>query len=99
VSNDDVAVLCQVAGDGYLCHVVVGMDAGATHHEVTFTNGDLSDLGGNTTDPETLVRESFAFLLEREPRESILVRFDLPVIGRYFPEYPAEIQKRLNGAA
>lgn len=90
-------MLCQVAADGYLCHVVVGMDEGSTHHEVTFTNGDLSELGGNTTDPETLVRGSFAFLLEREPRESILVRFDLPVIGRYFPEYPAEIQRRLGG--
>ena len=31
------------------------------------------------------------FLLAREPRESILGRFDLPLIGRYFPEYEREI--------
>ena len=34
-------------------------------------------------------------LLEREPKESILARFDLPVIERYFPEYPHEIRRRL----
>jgi hypothetical protein len=35
----------------------------------------------------TLVRRSFEFLLEREPKESILREFDLSVIQRYFPEY------------
>jgi hypothetical protein len=34
-------------------------------------------------------------LLEREPKESILNRFDLSVISRYFPEYEREIKKRL----
>jgi len=33
------------------------------------------------------VRESFRFLLEREPKESILREFDLSVIKRYFPDY------------
>jgi hypothetical protein len=36
-------------------------------------------------------------MLEREPRESILREFELPVIGRYFPEYEREIQRRLGG--
>ncbi len=35
--------------------------------------------------------DAFAFLLEREPRESILHSFDLPVIGRYFPEWESEM--------
>ena len=39
--------------------------------------------------------ESFEFLPEREPKEAILSRFELPVIGHYFPEYPAEIRRRL----
>ena len=42
-------------------------------------------------DPVDLVRRSFAFLLEREPKESILRSFDLPVIGRYFPDYERTI--------
>ena len=41
--------------------------------------------------PEQLVEASFAFLLEREPKESILRSFELPVIARYFPEYERRI--------
>jgi hypothetical protein len=42
------------------------------------------------------VRRSFEFLLEREPKESILASFDLTVIARYFPEYESEIARRLK---
>lgn len=52
------------------------------------TNGDVS--------PEELVRESFAFLLEREPAASILTEFELPLIERYFPEYEATISQRIR---
>ena len=40
---------------------------------------------------EALVEASFGFLLDREPKESILPRFDLAVIERYFPDYPSRI--------
>ena len=43
-----------------------------------------------------LVEASFAFLLERETKESILREFDLIVIGRYFPDYEREIGHRLT---
>lgn len=62
-----------------------------TTHEVTVTGSDLNRLAPGAADPEDLVRRSFAFLLAREPGESILRRFDLPAIGRYFPEYEREI--------
>jgi hypothetical protein len=42
-----------------------------------------------------LVRASFEFLLDREPKESILPQFDLPTIERYFPDYPERIRERL----
>jgi hypothetical protein len=45
--------------------------------------------------PERLLKASFEFLLEREPKESILSRFELPVIERYFPEYPRTIRQRV----
>ena len=54
-------------------------------------------LAGGQVDEAQLVRASFEFLLEREAKESILTRFDLPVIGRYFPEYETEIKKKLTG--
>lgn len=49
------------------------------------------------TDDEAVVRESFVFLLEREPPSSILPSFSLDIIGRYFPEYPHEMRRRLGG--
>ena len=56
----------------------------------------VDDLGLEGIDESTLVQESFAFLLEREPASSILSSFELPVIARYFPEYEQEIRRRLG---
>jgi hypothetical protein len=47
-------------------------------------------------DVERLVRISFDFLLEREPASSILRRFSLSDISRYFPEYGEELSRRLS---
>lgn len=72
----------------------VGTGAEKTTHEVTASEEDIRSYGGSAT-PERLIHQSFEFLLEREPQESILRSFPLPVIERYFPEYPKEIRKRL----
>lgn len=62
-------------------------DAGSTsRHEVTVDPSELA-LVGEGTSADGLVEASFRFLLDREPKESIMTRFDLSVIGRYFPEY------------
>jgi len=63
---------------------------GASAHEVTATAAEVDRYAPGTA-PEALVEASFRFLLEREPKESILARFALPVIERYFPEYPSRI--------
>jgi hypothetical protein len=81
-------------GGGWLCHVRVGADAAATTHEVVVTPEDVARLAPGA-DVEALVTASFRFLLEREPRESILRRFELPAIEGYFPEYAGEIGGRL----
>jgi len=81
--------------DSYEFQVTVREGRGETRHRVTLQKPDYEDLVGDKASPEALVRESFRFLLEREPKESILRSFDLMVIGRYFPEYRREIVKRL----
>ncbi len=92
-----IYVTCSALGEGQRCVVRVGDDAGATTHEVAVSAEALARFGGpGRADAQALVHESFVFLLEREPRESILRRFDLPVIERYFPEYPVEIARRLR---
>ena len=65
--------------------VVVDDGRGTTAHEVTVWPSDLARYAPDAT-PEALVEASFAFLLEREPKEAILRRFELPVIEQYFPE-------------
>lgn len=62
---------------------------------MTLQKADFADLARDKASPEALVKESFRFLLEREPKEAILRSFDLMVIGRYFPEYRREIVTRL----
>ena len=92
-----IDVACREAGasaTAWTCRVIVGDDPGATIHEVGVAGDVLDRYAPGATDPTDLVRESFEFLLEREPRTSILRRFDLPVIERYFPEFPSVMAAR-----
>jgi bifunctional DNA-binding transcriptional regulator/antitoxin component of YhaV-PrlF toxin-antitoxin module len=71
-----------------------------TDHKVIVPAELRDQLGIADDDPgeeQRLVRESFAFLLEREPATSILADFSLDVIRRYFPAYDDEIARRLEG--
>lgn len=73
---------------------------------VTITEGDSTTrhrvvvpagVGVPGVPDEEVVAESVRFLLEREPKERIQAAFDLPQIGRFFPDYPREIRRRLGG--
>jgi hypothetical protein len=70
-------------------------DATATTHTVTLTDDYYRTLTGGKATPEQLIEKSFVFLLERESNTMILRRFDLRVIGDYFPEYKETITGRL----
>ena len=87
-----VDVRCDPASDGWSCHVRVTEPDGSSEHRVGVTREDLRRLAPGATAPDDLVRRSFDFLLEREPRASILLTFELVLIGRYFPEYAATIR-------
>lgn len=78
-----------------LFRVEVREQNSTTIHEVTASPTDIKRYGGEGN-AEQLVKRSFEFLLEREPKESILRSFELPVIERYFQEYPKEIRKRIG---
>lgn len=67
-------------------------DRGTTsQHVVTVPPGYAGKLGYGRVSDADLVRASFAFLLDREPASSILPRFALDVIARYFPDYTISI--------
>lgn len=67
-----------------------------TSHRVTVPDGVLSDMGVASADPETVVRETMRFLLEREPATSILPEFSLDDVPRYFPDFYEELRMRLS---
>lgn len=89
--SDEIEVACEPAGDGWSCRVRVGRDAQATEHQVTVSSAELAAYAPGAAEPSNLVAASFGYLLEREPRESILRRFSLSTIERYFPDYPRAI--------
>jgi hypothetical protein len=77
---------------GSVYRVVVTQGRNKTAHDVTVTPDDIARYAPGAT-AERLLEASFEFLLEREPASSILSRFALPVIERYFPEYPVIIRQ------
>jgi hypothetical protein len=70
--------------------VTVEEQNGRTVHDVTVSTADVERYAPGTP-PERLLQASFEFLLEREPKESILRSFELGAIERYFPDYPGTI--------
>ena len=65
-----------------------------TVHDVVITPHDLERFGQGVS-AESLLKASFEFLLQREPKESILSRFQLSDIERYFPDYGKKIRDLL----
>ena len=81
---------------GYTFDVTVTEDDSRTSHRVSVSEDYCAKIGKGATSPQELVEASFHFLLEREPKESILRSFDLPEISRYFPQYESEIENYLR---
>ena len=91
--SQPVDVACTPGASGWACEVTVGADAGATRHRVSVERALLARLRPGAGEPNELVRDAFAFLLAREPREAILRDFALADIGRYFPGWEREIAR------
>lgn len=88
-------VLVARQEDGTFTVKVKGPKA-PTSHVVTVPDGLAASVGAGDVPEEELVRASFMFLLDREPATSILPRFSLDVISRYFPEYRHELANYLG---
>ena len=63
-------------------------------YQVNLDDAYWQDLTGGKITKDELIKKSFEFLLEREPKESILSRFQLEVISYYFPEYEDIIKQK-----
>ncbi len=81
--------------DANTYQVVVEEDIETTH-VVRMSQDYYRKLCGATVTHEWVIVQAFKFLLERESNTEILPEFDLHIINRYFPEFEAEIAKRLE---
>ena len=75
-----------------LYDVVVDSFTTARSFRVTLNDETYEYLGAGRT-REEFIRDSFRFLLEREPKESILKEFNIENIKKYYPEFGKEIIK------
>ena len=67
---------------------------GRTTHTVSAPQQSLSRLLDPGESPEDGLVRVFRFLLDREPPESILRRFALDDVARYFPEFWSAVGAR-----
>jgi hypothetical protein len=85
--------VCKLAGGEFQVRIIEGTSQ--TLHRVAVRTEDYKRLAGGKVEEAELVKCSFEFLLENEPKESILGQFDLMLIGRYFPNFEREMKRRL----
>jgi hypothetical protein len=90
-----IEVQAMPAAANFRLRVTIREGESTSNHEVTLSTGTLAALGGDDCPPEHLVDAAVRFLLDRETKESILQRFDVAVIGRYFPEFERALPKYL----
>ena len=83
-------------GDPLEYEVIVRVGNGETRHHVTLARDTCERLTMGAHTPERCIDAAFRFLLDREPKESILRRFDITVISRYFPDFEHELPSYLT---
>ncbi len=81
--------------DPFTFNVTVQENGGETCHQVTMSQSTYKKLTGGKVTAERCIQAAFLFLLDREPKESILSRFDVTVISRYFPNFEQELGQYL----
>jgi len=73
--------------------VTIEEQGGKSEHKVILDDTYYQNLSGGKITKEELIKKSFKFLLEREPKESILFEFNLKIIKNYFPEFEKKLKK------
>jgi hypothetical protein len=67
-----------------------------TTHKVAVHPDLLDDLGLSDVDPADIVRETFEYLLDREPASAIQGDFPLEQIAEHHPDFYDELAARLG---
>ena len=102
-TSPDVSERCRMIevkrtreGDPLEFEVIVRVGGGKTRHHVTMARDTCERLTAGRHTPARCIEAAFQFLLDREPKESILRHFDVTVISHYFPEFERELPRYLS---
>jgi hypothetical protein len=98
VAIDMIHVKCTDEHPSPVFEVVVREGKGETRHHVTMSQEMCKRLTGGKHTAERCLEAAFRFLLDREPKESILRRFDVTAISSYFPEFEREMPRYLSSS-
>ncbi len=82
-------------GTHWAYDVTVYADGRAHRYDVTMSFQDYDLWCRGRTAPSRVVEAAFEYLLDREPPDTILARFDLSTIRRYFPTVDKELPGRI----
>jgi hypothetical protein len=88
-----IEIRCISDDDPLEFKVVVRYGKGESRHHVTMARKTYEQLTAGKHTPKRCLEAAFRFLLDREPNESILGRFDVTVISRYFLEFEQELPR------
>ena len=91
-----IEIKCTADGDPLEFAVIVRNGASETRHQVTIARALCQRFCAGKHTREQCIDAAFRFLLDREPKEAILRRFDVKVISRYFPEFERELPHYLE---
>lgn len=86
-----IEVRQSAGGDPLKFEVAVRDTAGETRHVVTMAPATYQELTAGAHSPVRCVEATFRFLLDREPKEQILARFDMAVVPHYYPDFVAQL--------
>ena len=92
----NIVVLRKRDDDPFEFEVMVQDQQGESRHTVRLSRATYEQLTASKYAPETCVEASFRFLLDREPKDSILGTFDVAVISQYFSDFERALPNYLS---
>lgn len=81
--------------DAHVYEVVVEGSTETTHR-VLMSPDYYQKLSGRQFTHEWVIVQAFQFLLEHKANDQIDAEFDMSGLNRYFPDFEAEIERRLH---
>jgi hypothetical protein len=86
MSEPSVSVTPDPSG-GLIFDVMVGDARAESRHRVTIQADEVRRWARFGAELSRCVEAAMRFLIDREPKESILSAFDMRLVRRYFPEF------------